>query len=54
MYILVVTMLVMGHHTKVQAFGPLDEPTCIERRDLLNEFAVDNDVPLRASCRIQA
>lgn len=54
MYILVVTVLFMGHHTKVHAVGPLDEPTCIERRDQLNEFAQDNNIPLWASCRIQA
>lgn len=53
-YILVVTMLLMGHHTKAAAFGPYDEVTCIEYRDQLNEFAKDNDLPLRASCRIQA
>lgn len=54
MYILVVVMLSMGHHAKVQAFGPLDELTCIEQRDYINEFSRDNELPITASCRIQA
>jgi len=54
MWILVVTMLYMGHHGKTYAFGPLTQAMCEERRAQINEFSQDNDIPVRAVCRIQA
>jgi len=54
MWILVVTMLTMGHHGKTYEFGPLTQGVCERQRDRINEFSQDNDIPLRAVCRIQA
>jgi len=52
MWILVVSMLYMGHHVKSYEFGPLTQGVCEFKRDQINEYSQDNDIPVRAVCRI--
>ena len=54
MWMLVVTLLTMEPAVKTYEFGPLTQAMCEERRDQINEFSQDNDIPLRAVCRTQA
>jgi len=54
MWILVVTLLTMEHPGKTYEFGPLTQIVCERKRDQINEEARDNDIPLRAVCRIRA